>query len=124
MNKVNGHLVCVLAAMAMAAGSSVAQTNGPPSRPDPKEIPVPEIETDLGRMPGVKALRVRNELPDRMVMNEGTRVRTPEQWKARRAEMRRILQYYAVGVMPPPPGNVKGTEVTNELVLNGAIKYR
>ena len=28
-----------------------------------------------------------------MVMNHGTRVTTREQWKARRAEMRRLLQY-------------------------------
>src|SRR5262252_6163029 len=124
MNKVNRHLVCVLAAMAMAAGNSVAQTNAPPSGPDPKEIPVPEIKTELGAMPGMKELSVRNEIPDPMVMNDGTRVGTLEQWKARRAEMRRILQYYAVGTTPPTPGNVKGTGVTNETVLDGAVNYR
>jgi hypothetical protein len=35
--------------------------------------------------------------------------------------MRRILQYYAIGAMPPPPGNVKGVEITNETVLNGSV---
>ena len=109
----------------LAAGlSSTAQTNSSVSGPDPREIPIPEIKTPLGTMPGVKDLPIHNELPDPMVMNDRTRVTTPEQWKRRRAEIRNILQYYAVGVMPPPPGNVKGTELTNETVLDGAVTYR
>jgi hypothetical protein len=107
--------------MAMTAACSVAQTNAPGNGPDPREIPVPEIKTDLGVLPGVKDLPVRNELPDPMVMDDGTRVATPEQWKARRAEMRRVLQYYAVGTIPPPPGNVSGVEITNEMVLDGTV---
>src|SRR5262245_57012588 len=100
------------------------QTNEPVSGPDPKEIPIPEIKTTLGVMPGVKELPVRKELPDPMVMEDGKKVTTREEWQARRQEMKRILQYYAVGAMPPPPGNVRGTVVTNELVLDGAVKYR
>jgi hypothetical protein len=38
--------------------------------------------------------------------------------------MRKILEYYAVGQAPPPPGNVKGKEVLSVPVLNGAAKYR
>ncbi len=49
-------------------------------------------------------------MPDVLVMNDGTRVTTARQWPARRQEMRRILSYYAVGQMPPPPGNVTGRE--------------
>ncbi len=41
-------------------------------------------------------------------MNDGTRVTTREQWSKRREEMKRILEYYAVGLALPPPGNVKG----------------
>jgi len=85
---------------------------------------VPEIKTWLGVMPGVNDLPVRQELPDPLVMKDGTGVKAPEQWDARKAEMRRILQYYAVGAMPPRPGNVKGTELTNEMVLDGTVKYR
>ena len=92
--------------------------------PDPKEIPIPRIKTSLGTMPGVKDLPVRKEMPDVMVMNDGTRVTTPQQWQKRREEMKRILEYYAVGQMPPPPGNVKGEELKSEIVLDGAIKYR
>ena len=63
-------------------------------------------------------------MPDVLVMDDGTRVTTPRQWQARRQEMRRILSYYAVGQMPPPPGNVKGREIRSELVLDGTVKYR
>ncbi len=65
MNKVNSLLVCVLAAMAMRAESSLAQANAPANGPDPTEIPIPEIKTDLGNMPGAKDLPARNELPTR-----------------------------------------------------------
>jgi hypothetical protein len=78
----------------------------------------------MGTLPGVDQLPVRAELPDVMVMNDGTRVRTSEQWEKRRGEIKRILEYYAVGQMPPPPGNVRGSEVQSQLVLDGKVKYR
>jgi hypothetical protein len=101
-----------------------AQDANPPSGPDPLEIPIPKIKTPLGTLPGVKDLPVRKEMPDVMVMNDGTKVTTRQQWEKRREEMKRILEYYAVGQMPPAPGNVKGREIKSEIVLDGAIKYR
>ena len=100
----------------------LAQT--PDTGPDPREIPVPRIQTKLGTLPGVDQLSVHQEMPDVLVMNDGTRVTTKQQWEKRREEMRKILSYYAVGQMPPAPGNVKGREVSSELVLNGDVKYR
>jgi hypothetical protein len=38
--------------------------------------------------------------------------------------MRRMLSYYAVGQMPPAPGNVKGREVHSQVVLDGTVKYQ
>ena len=64
------------------------------------------------------------ELPEIMVMNDGTKVTTRNQWEKRREEMKRILAYYAVGQMPPPPGNVKGQEIKSETLLDGSVKYR
>jgi len=87
---------------------------------DQREIPVPPIATRLGTLPGVDRLPARPALPDVLLMDDGTRVTTPRQWQARRQEMRRILSYYAVGQMPPPPGNVKGREIRSELVLDGS----
>lgn len=94
------------------------------SRPDPREIPLPPITTSLGTLPGVNDLPVRKEMPDVLTMNDGTQVKTPEQWAQRRNEMKRILEFYAVGRSPQPPGNVKGREVSSETVLAGKVKYR
>lgn len=92
--------------------------------PDPHEIPVPLIKTSMGALPGLKDLPVRSELPDVLTMNDGTRVKTLAQWTKRRAEIRKTLEYYAVGSMPPPPGNVTGQEISSQMVLDGKAKYR
>ncbi|HEX3356397.1 MAG TPA: alpha/beta hydrolase family protein [Tepidisphaeraceae bacterium] len=116
MKRFNPSLVVLAFAFLLATNSN--------AQPDPREIPVPPIQTSLGTMPGVNDLPVRKEMPDVMVMNDGTKVTTPEQWKARREEMKKILEYYAVGLAPPPPGNVKGAEIKSQLVMDGKVKYR
>ncbi len=105
---------------------AMAQTGNPPTpgRPDPREIPVPAISTPMGRLPCVDELPVRREMPDVMALDDGTRVTAPGQWQQRRAEIRRTLEYYATGQMPPPPGNVRGKEVRSSAVLEGRVKYR
>jgi hypothetical protein len=115
--------VAWLALLLVSAAAVLAQTSAT-TGPDPAEIPIPVIHTDAGVMPGVDALPVRKAMPDVLVMNDGSPVTTPKQWQKRREEMRQILRYYAVGQMPPPPGNVKGAEVASELVLDGTVKYR
>src|SRR5689334_14931546 len=114
-------LPILLTAIVCIARAQDARTS---SGPDPREIPVPRIKAPMGSLPGVNELPVRKEMPDPMIMNDGARVTTVRQWQKRRSEMRRILEYYAVGQMPPPPGNVKGREITSETVLDGSVKYR
>ena len=121
--------VCVLAQIPLhTARAQGAGDAGASSGPDPREIPVPRIKTAMGTLPGVNALPVRKELPDIMVMDDGTKVTNSRQWEKRRQEMKRILAYYAVGQMPPAPGNVKGTVLKSETVLDvgigGAVQYR
>ncbi len=89
-----------------------------------KQIPVPPIETGLANMPGPDALPARPELPDPLVTSAGQRVTTAAQWQTRREEMKRILSYYAVGLMPPAPGNVKGQELATASLLDGKVSYR
>jgi len=113
------HVTGLLAFAALATAA-----DAPVDRPDPAEIPLPPIKTSMTPLPGVDALPVRKEMPDVLTMNDGTKVTTPAQWEQRRAEMRQILEYYAVGLAPPPPGNVVGTEVRSQLVVNGTVKYR
>ena len=95
----------------------LAQTAGP----DPQEIPIPPVKIVAKAMPGVDKLPVRSELPDILTMNDGTKVTTVAQWERRRQEIKRTLEYYAVGTMPPPPGNVRGEEVQTQLVLDGKV---
>ncbi len=111
-----------LSILLVATGIGLAQTSD--TGPDPKEIPIPAIRTKMGVLPGVNELPVRKDMPDVLVMNDGSKVTTRGQWEKRREEMRRILSYYAVGQMPPAPGNVKGVEVRSEMVLEGQVKYR
>ncbi|MGA7236787.1 MAG: hypothetical protein WBY44_13960 [Bryobacteraceae bacterium] len=111
-------------ALGLVSQAARAQQASASSGPDPREIPIPRIKTPAGTLPGVNELPVRKELPDVMVMNDGTKVTTRRQWAKRREEMKRILGYYAVGQMPPPPGNVKGREVKSETVLDSSVQYR
>ena len=104
--------------------STMLQAQAPAIGPDPREIPLPPIKTSLGMMPGVDRLPARAELPDILTMNDGTKVKTPVQWAKRREEMKKILEYYATGVIPPAPSNIQGTEVHSELLLDGKVKYR
>lgn len=75
-------------------------------------------------MPGVDALPNRPEMPDVLTMNDGQKVTTAAQWKKRREEMKRILEYYAVGQAPPSPGNVKGSVESSQLLMDGKVNYR
>jgi hypothetical protein len=101
-----------------------AQPSNPAVGPDPREIPIPPIRSPMGRLPGVNDLAVRTEMPDAMTMENGRKVTTIRQWKKRREEVRRVLEYYATGQVPPPPGNVKGQEISSQMVLEGKVKYR
>jgi hypothetical protein len=111
-----GVLVCAVGGQ--TAGSGISD------RPDPKEIPIPLIKTSMADMPGVEQLPNRPEMPDVMTLNNGRKVKTLKQWDERRAEMKRTLEYYAVGQAPPPPGNVKGVEVNSQMLMGGKVKYR
>lgn len=102
-----------------------AQSQAPiPSRPDPKEIPLPVIHTSMAAMPGPDQLPTRVEMPGVMQLNNGQTVKTLAQWRQRRAQMHTILEYYAVGQAPPAPGNVKGKVLLSQRVKNGTVLYR
>jgi hypothetical protein len=74
--------------------------------------------------PEVSDLPVQTNLPDVMTMADGTRVTTPAQWQARRAEMKEILEHYELGHAPPPPGNVKGKDIQSHDYMDGTVHYR
>ena len=58
--------------------------------------------------PEVSQLPSRPDLPDPLVMLDGTRVTTKEQWvEKRRPELKELFQHYMYGFMPPAPDSVE-----------------
>jgi hypothetical protein len=72
----------------------------------------------------LKDLPVIKGLPDPLVMKDGTRVTTPEQWAKRRVEMREILEEYEYGHAPPAPGNTVGKELSAKELTQQKLNYR
>lgn len=66
------------------------------------------------------------DLPDPFAMNDGTRVATVEDWTCRRAEIRKDIEQYEIGVKPEPPqvqanlagGSLNVTVTTDAGTLN------
>jgi hypothetical protein len=110
--------------IAMALGAAPLAVAAGTAGADVREIPVPQIAAPLGVLPGPTDLPIHPELPDLFTADDGGKVATLGQWNHRREEMRRTLAYYAVGQSPPPPGNVEGRELSNEIVLDGRVRYR
>lgn len=113
---------CLLTSCVLWSHASAASPAS--ESPTPTEIPIPPIVTAAAPRPGVDALPAISELPDVLVFNDGTKVTTAEQWRARREELKRTLAYYATGQMPPTPGNVSGRTVSTEVVADGHVTYR
>jgi hypothetical protein len=62
-----------------------------------------------GEFPPVDKLPSRAELPDPLVMFDGTPVTTKEQWfEKRRPELKALFEHYMYGKAPAPPTNVAG----------------
>ena len=72
---------------------------------------IPPAKAEPAAFPDVRDLPVQTNLPDVMTMLDGTKVTTAAQWRARREEMKSILEHYELGHAPPPPGNVSGIEI-------------
>jgi hypothetical protein len=119
-----GGVAAVLSLGGLPATSARPQTAGPSGDESRREIPLPAIRSAQPDLPGVEQLPGRPEMPDVLILNDGQKVTTPAQWQRRRLEIRSILEYYAVGRMPPPPGNVRGQVVRSEAALDGTVRYR
>ena len=91
---------------------------------EPLEIPIPQIKTALAPQPDVHGLPSHADLPDALLKPDGTKVTTAAQWQERRKEIRQILEYYSVGAMPPPPGNLQSNVLSAQTVLDGTAHYR
>jgi hypothetical protein len=79
---------------------------------------------DKTAMAAVKDLPIRAAMPDPLAGDDGQRITAPQQWKNRREQMKQILEYYALGNRPAPPGNVAGQELQSKQLLDGKVNYR
>src|SRR5690349_14570436 len=63
-------------------------------------------------------------LPDPLVMRDGTKVTTKEEWETKRKpELKELFQHYMYGQLPPAPKQVKYTTLfTDEKALGGKAK--
>lgn len=85
----------------------------------PPQVPVPPIATGFAPLPGVALLATQATLPDPLAGAGGVAA-----WEARRPEVKRLLEYYATGAIPPAPGNVAGRELETRLLADGAVRFR
>ena len=74
--------------------------------------------------PAVADLPIQTNMPDPLLTADGKTITTPEQWQQHREAVKQIIEHYALGHMPPPPGNVKGHEVVSRLLDDGKTSYR
>ncbi len=79
---------------------------------------------DAPAFPAVADLPVIAGLPDPLRREDGSPITDAKQWSTQRERMKAILEHYALGHAPPPPGNVQGEVVREASVLDGKGTYR
>ena len=62
-------------------------------------------------------------MPNPLITDDGKIIATPEQWKLHREWMKQLIEYYAIGHAPPPPGNVTGQELQIKTLADGKVSY-
>jgi hypothetical protein len=70
--------------------------------------------------PDAATLPARPELPDPLVMLDGQRITTPEQWTSkRRPELKELFQHYMYGYGPPAPEQITASVTREDRQLFG-----
>ena len=75
--------------------------------------------------PPVEQLPVNPELPDPLVMMDGSRVTTVEQWTSkRRPELKKLFQHYMYGYLPAPTAVKATLTASNDSVFDGKASWK
>lgn len=105
------HISCILLAILLSAGSLWSMT-GEERRQYLDQLqqilpPVPSftnwLENTRELPPDFDALPRINSLPDPLTFLDGRPVKTPADWKKRRAEIIKYYEMYDIGTIPPKP---------------------
>lgn len=75
-------------------------------------------------VPAVSHLSACAALPDPLINDAGERIISVAQWEPRREQMKQIIEHYAIGHQPPPPGNVSGRELMSQTMSDGQVTCR
>ena len=79
----------------------------------------------LDPLPDPALLPVRSDLPDVLVMHNGKRVASAEQWKSGRVpELKALFQNYEYGILPPPSPVEAKVEREDRAALGGKATLR
>ncbi len=70
----------------------------------------------------LKYPKIIKNLPDPFILNNGTRVSTPEEWEIRRSEIKDLLQSIEYGTIPGRPDRIDASEVEIEEIEGGIKK--
>ena len=73
---------------------------------------------DITNLPRIETL------PDLFLMNDGSTVKTKQDWEKRREELKKALFEYGFGQLPPAPGECATELLSTETVCNGAATER
>ena len=69
--------------------------------------------------PTVHELPVQSEMPDPFIMEDGSRVENPEDWKKQKVYIRAMLEHYLYGTVPPLPKRVEIEKHGSESIFGG-----
>lgn len=75
-----------------------------------------ETMPDFDKLPSIPGL------PDPLIMQDGDPVDSTAKWQERRAELMKLLHYYVIGQVPPPPGNVQAVDIVSQKTENMTLQ--
>lgn len=81
------------------------------------------LQTSGELPPNFDELPRDNDLPDPLVDVSGKPVRTPEQWKTRRAEIKRLFEQYVLGTFPPRPATRRVVQLGETRAYQSTIRH-
>lgn len=109
-------LAALVGVVVLVAAGAIAVVSSSPAvaaavEDDGADCPVPALPGE-GSLPSVA------RLPDPFVRLDGRRISTREEWRCRRAEIRKLAERFVYGEKPGRPASVTGTVSRTQITVN------